>query len=74
MDQLIKEVQDYSAGHGIHPSTVIQRAGCGGGKLWERWLGGASCTLNTADKLRAYMAANPAPAAVADDHAGGVAV
>ena len=60
MEQFIEEIRTYAQAHGLHPSTVIQRAGCGGGMTWSKWLNGKSCTLQTADRLRRYMADNPA--------------
>ena len=60
MEQFIEEIRAYALSHGLHPSTVIQRAECGGGMTWANWLDGASCSMRTADKLRRYMADNPA--------------
>ena len=60
MEQLMTEVRAFAAQHKIEPTTVVQRAGCGSGGTWARWEDGRSCTLHTADKLRAYMAAHPA--------------
>lgn len=60
MEQLITEIRDYAALRGVKPSTVLQRGGGLSGKVWATWVAGAaSCTLTMADRLRAYMAANP---------------
>lgn len=64
MEQLIKEVAGYAAAIGIKPATVLQKAGGLGGNVWGKWVAGtSSCTLPMADRLRAYMAANPPVAA-----------
>lgn len=58
----MEEVRAYAAGHGIAPSTVIQKAGVGGGGAWSKWESGdGSPTLRTVDRLRKYMASNPPP-------------
>lgn len=62
------QVRAYADALGINPSTVVQRAGCGGGTTWARWESGAgSPTLHTADKIRDFIAANPAPAPAGAD-------
>lgn len=59
MEQFIQEIIDYAHRMGWQPSTVIQKAGVGGGK-WRRWVDGeGSPTLHTVDRLRKYMADNP---------------
>ena len=60
MEQLILEIQTYAAARGVLPTTVVQRAIGASGKTWFKWTeGGSSCSLHTADKLRAYMRDNP---------------
>ena len=59
MDEFLKEVEAYAARCTLHPSTVIQRAGAGGGNTWVRWLNGGGCSMHTADRIRAYINANP---------------
>ncbi len=60
MEQFLAEVRAYAVRCGIKPSTVIQNAGAGGGSSWRRWdEGKSSPTMITADRVRAYMAANP---------------
>lgn len=59
----MKEIETYAAARGILPATVVQAATGHSGTTWAKWKVGATCSLRTAEKLRAYMAANP-PAAV----------
>jgi len=59
MKKLIDEIEAYAAAVKLSPSTVIQRAaGLGGGK-WKRWQAGGDCSIRVAERIRAYMAANP---------------
>lgn len=59
------DVRAYAAQLGVMPTTVVQRAKCGGGGTWAAWESGTSSpTLHTVDRLRAYMAENPPPGAV----------
>jgi hypothetical protein len=62
MEQFISDVEAYAAACGLKPTTIVQRAAGVSGAAWQRWtqLGG-SPTMATADQVRAYMAANPAP-------------
>lgn len=54
------EVRAYARQIGFKPSTVIQKAGVGGGGAWRKWESGeGSPTLHTVDRLRTYMADNP---------------
>lgn len=67
MEQFITEVRAYAALIGVKPSTVIQKAGVGGGATWGRWEAGASSpTVRTLEKVRKHMEDNPPPA----DNAG----
>ena len=62
MEQFLSDLRTYAAAFGLRPTTIIQRAGCGSGGTWAKWDGGKSSpTLLTADRLRKYMADNPAP-------------
>jgi hypothetical protein len=65
MDKFIAEVDLYAAACGVKPTTIVQRAAGVSGAAWRNWtqLGG-SCTMATADRVRAYMRANPAPATI----------
>ncbi|MDP1872117.1 MAG: hypothetical protein Q8K61_10905 [Gallionella sp.] len=60
MEQFITDVEAYAAACGVKPTTVVQRAAGVSGAAWGRWEAGGSCTLVTADKVRAYMRDNPA--------------
>lgn len=55
------EIRAYAKACGLHPSTVVQRSGCGGGLTWKKWQSGGSCSMRTADRLRQWMLDNPAP-------------
>lgn len=59
MEKLMSEIRAYASAHEIEPSTVVQRAGAGGGGTWKKWETGRSCTMHTAEKLRRYMGENP---------------
>ena len=59
MDELLRDIQAYADTCGLTPGTVIQRAAGASGGAWQRWLAGGSCSVRTADRIRAYMAANP---------------
>ncbi|HHX89639.1 MAG TPA: XRE family transcriptional regulator [Paracoccus sp.] len=57
----MNEIRRYACGRGIKPATVLQNAANLSGTTWEKWnAGAASCSIRTADRVRAYMAANPA--------------
>ena len=53
------EIEAYAEARGLHPSTIVQRAGCGSGKTWAKWQAGGACLMHTADRLRRWMAENP---------------
>lgn len=54
------EIRDYAAARGVKPATVLQMAAALSGTTWAKWERGAAvCSMRTAEKLRAYMAANP---------------
>ena len=62
MEKLISEIEAYAAAHRMSPSSVLQAAVKSyGGSVWARWKSGGNCNIDTADKIRAYMAANPPP-------------
>lgn len=61
MEQFLAEVEAYAAACGLQPTTVIQRAVGASGAAWRKWKSGASCSLVTADRVRAYIAKNPPP-------------
>lgn len=55
----MQEIENYASARGILPATVVQSATGHSGTTWAKWQSGATCSLRTAEKLRAYMAANP---------------
>lgn len=56
------EVREYAAQIGVKPSTVIQKAGAGGGATWGRWEAGESSpTMRTLEKVRKHIANNQPP-------------
>jgi len=59
MEQLMQEIRDYAAERGCKPATVLQRAAGYGGTVWEKWEGGAQCTLATAERIRNHMQDHP---------------
>lgn len=62
MEQFLTEVQSYATALGVKPGTVLHNAVRLGGGTWEKWVARtASPTLKTADRIREYMRANPAP-------------
>lgn len=62
MEQFLSDLRTYADTFGVQPTTIIQRAGCGSGGTWAKWATGRSSpTMLTADRLRKYMADNPAP-------------
>lgn len=64
MNEFMKMVRDYAASLKIEPSTVAQRAAGVGGGSWSRWEAGTSSpTMAVADRIKAYIAENPAPVA-----------
>lgn len=54
----MQDVKDYAKAAGIKPTTVLQVALGVSHATWSKWEAGGSCTLRTAEKLRAYMAKN----------------
>lgn len=61
MEQFLAEVEAYAAACGLRPTTVVQRAVGASGAAWRKWKSGSSCSLATADRVRDYIAKNPAP-------------
>ena len=55
MKKLMQEVISFSKTAGIMPTTVLQRSAGLGGHVWKNWKSGSSCTMATAEKIRAYM-------------------
>ena len=69
MEEFILEIEGYAKAVGVSPSTVIQRAANVGGRKWAAWQKGGSCSMRTADRIRAFMTANPARAKAQDGEA-----
>ena len=60
MEQLIADVETYAARAGVPPQKVLRDAIEAGWGQWDRWKSGRSSpTMRVADRLRAWMAANP---------------
>lgn len=55
--KLLAEIEAYCAIVGLMPSTLCQRV-VRNSKLPARLRSGGDCTTKTAERLRAYMAAN----------------
>lgn len=60
MEQLIKEITDYCAHTGMKATTFGFNA-ANDGKFVDRIMGGGQCLPLTTERVRAYMAAHPAP-------------
>lgn len=70
MDKFLEEVRAYAAQCNVQPTTIIQRVGVGGGATWRRWESGAgSPTMRVVDRVRRYIAENPAAEDSAEDAA-----
>lgn len=67
MEKLILEIEAYAAARNLLPTTVLQRAVGASGATWGKWKSGSSCSLTTADRIRAYMSANPPLAVQANE-------
>ncbi len=65
---LISDIETFASLRGIAPATVTSR-GVGNSRLYHRLKNGKSCTLDVAERLRAYMAENPPPAAAQSEGA-----
>lgn len=66
----MRDVRAYAELVGVRPTTIIQRAKCGGGGTWDAWVDGTSSpTHKTTDRLKAYMQANPRAAVQVEDAA-----
>jgi len=60
MEEFLEEIRAYARAAGLSPSTVVQRAKCGGGATWHRWESGrGSPNMRTAERLRAWMREHP---------------
>ena len=60
MEQLISDIQAYAAQAAMKPQAVLRASINAKWSTWEGWLARASSpTLANADRIRAWMAANP---------------
>lgn len=58
IENLISEVEAYAKARSLSPATVISRA-VDNGRLYGRLKSGFGCHVDTADRIRRYMASNP---------------
>jgi hypothetical protein len=58
--KLIQEIEAYCAAAGMAPSTFCLKV-ANNGALYSRMRDGGDCGVKVLDKIRAYIAANPAP-------------
>lgn len=61
-ERFAQEIKDAAAQLGITPGTLCNYA-VGNGSLWKRLKSGRDVTLETVDKVRAYIRDNQPPAA-----------
>lgn len=60
MEQLIIEIEEFCAASQIAPEKLLRVSVGATWGLWQKWKNGeASPTMKVADRVRAYMAANP---------------
>lgn len=61
MEKLIRDIETYAQTVGLKPQTVLRAAVGAGWGAWDAWrTGKSSPTVVVADRIYAYMAANPA--------------
>ena len=66
MDQFITEVESYCAALGIRPQQLLRNVLNAKWSQWDAWVArSATPTMASVDRLRAHMAAHPAPAPAA---------
>ena len=56
IDDLIQEVEAYAKERGLAPATIVSRA-ANNGRLYGRLKAGFGCNMKTADRIRAFIAA-----------------
>lgn len=62
MEQFLEEITAYAAAVGRSPQHILRQAIGANWHQWKAWQAGQSSpTLHTVDKIRKYMADNPAP-------------
>lgn len=70
MEQFLDDIKTYADAVGRSPQHILRQAVGASWLQWAAWAGGQSSpTLHTVDKIRKYMANNPASAPVAEDAA-----
>lgn len=62
------EIETFAAQAGIAPATVTSRA-VQNSRLYQRMKEGGSCTMYTAERIRAFMATHPTAPASQEDAA-----
>lgn len=65
---LIARIEAFAVNHGIAPATVTSRA-VANSRLYARMKAGGACTLTSAERLVAYMAAEDAKKSNQEDAA-----
>jgi len=67
MEQFLEDMRAYAKSVGRSPQHILRQAIGASWSQWKAWEEGQSSpTLNTVDRLRAYMADNPAPVPAAE--------
>ena len=75
MEQVIAEVEAHATATGVSPQKVLRDAIGAGWGTWGKWKAGEQFPrMDTVDKIRGYMAANPAADRSDGVNSGGVAV
>ena len=77
MEKLITDIEEFCVASQIAPEKLLRLSVGATWGLWQKWKSGeASPTMKVADRVRAYMAANPpkvpsdpAPSPTAEDAA-----
>ena len=65
---ILTEIETFAAQAGIAPATVTSRA-VQNSRLYQRMKEGGSCTMHTAERIRAFMAAHPSTAPASQEDA-----
>ena len=60
MEQFIREIESYASKRGTSPQALLRQTLNAEWSRWEKWTSrAASPRMETVERLRAYMAANP---------------
>lgn len=66
MEQFITEIESYCSAKGLTPQKLLRDVLKSSWRIWDEWKAGKSSpTLMSVDRVRAHMAAHPAPAEAA---------